>query len=154
MATHSSILAWRIPGMGEPGGLPSMGSHRVGHDWSDLAAGAAGIKYIFFLTLKKKNWWYSSYCRTSQGDSTKGGRISRSMSDSVERTTFMKHLNKRLWLWGSCPSSDTLPLTLCNKYNQQRPWLIDTSAKMAKNNFEELLLNIPSMEKQLSGCYG
>ena len=38
MATHSSILAWRIPGMGEPGGLPSMGSHRVGHDWSDLAA--------------------------------------------------------------------------------------------------------------------
>ena len=32
MATRSSVLAWRIPGMGEPGGLPSMGSHRVGHD--------------------------------------------------------------------------------------------------------------------------
>ena len=41
MATHSSVLAWRIPGMGDPGGLPSMGSHRVGHDWSDLAAAAA-----------------------------------------------------------------------------------------------------------------
>ena len=41
MATHSSVLAWRIPGMGEPGGLPSMGSHRVGHDWNDLAAVAA-----------------------------------------------------------------------------------------------------------------
>ena len=41
MATHSSVLAWRIPGTGEPGGLPSMGSHRVGHDWSDLAAVAA-----------------------------------------------------------------------------------------------------------------
>ena len=40
MATHSSVLAWRIPGMGEHGGLPSMGSHRVGHDWSDLAAAA------------------------------------------------------------------------------------------------------------------
>ena len=40
MATHSSVLAWRIPGM-EPGGLPSMGSHRVRHDWSDLAAAAA-----------------------------------------------------------------------------------------------------------------
>ena len=38
MATHSSVLAWRIPGMVEPDGLPSMGSHRVGHDWSDLAA--------------------------------------------------------------------------------------------------------------------
>ena len=41
MATHSSVLAWRIPGTGEPGGLSSTGSHRVGHDWSDLAAAAA-----------------------------------------------------------------------------------------------------------------
>ena len=48
MATHSSALAWRIPGMGEPGGLPSMGSHRVGHDWSDLAAAAV---YIIILSL-------------------------------------------------------------------------------------------------------
>ena len=38
MATHSSVLAWRIPGTGEPGGLPSLVSHRVGHDGSDLAA--------------------------------------------------------------------------------------------------------------------
>ena len=51
MATHSSVLAWRIPGMAEPGGLPSMGSHRVGHDLSDLAAAAAA-------TLKKeRRWW-------------------------------------------------------------------------------------------------
>ena len=41
MATHSSVLAWRIPGTGEPGGLLSMGSHRVRHDWSDLAAAVA-----------------------------------------------------------------------------------------------------------------
>ena len=41
MATHSSVFAWRIPGMREPGGLPSMGSHRVGHNGSDLAAVAA-----------------------------------------------------------------------------------------------------------------
>ena len=40
MATHSGVLAWRIPGTAEPGGRPSMGSHRVGHDWSDLAAAA------------------------------------------------------------------------------------------------------------------
>ena len=47
MATHSSVLAWRVPGMGEPGGLPSMGSHRVGHDWSDLAAvAAASLKVL------------------------------------------------------------------------------------------------------------
>ena len=43
MATHSSALAWRIPGTAEPGGLRSMGSHRVGHDCSDLAA-AAGMQ--------------------------------------------------------------------------------------------------------------
>ena len=44
MATHSSVLAWRIPGMGEPGGLLSMGSHRVRHDWSDLAAAAGSLR--------------------------------------------------------------------------------------------------------------
>ena len=43
MATHSSVLAWRIPGMGEPGGLPSMGSHRVGHDWSDLTTASTKL---------------------------------------------------------------------------------------------------------------
>ena len=42
MATHSNVLAWRIPGTVEPGGLPSMGSHRVGHDLSDLAVAVAG----------------------------------------------------------------------------------------------------------------
>ena len=41
MATHSGVPAWRIPGMGEPGGLSSMGSHRVGHNRIDLAAAAA-----------------------------------------------------------------------------------------------------------------
>ena len=46
MATHSSVLAWKIPGTGEPGGLPSMGLHRVGHDWSDLAAVAAASYLI------------------------------------------------------------------------------------------------------------
>ena len=43
MVTHSNILAWRIPGTEESGGLPSMGSHRVEHDWSDLAAPATGV---------------------------------------------------------------------------------------------------------------
>ena len=58
MATHSSVLAWRIPGMEEPGGLPSMGSHRVGHNWSDLAAAADCIKVshsslLLYLCLLK-----------------------------------------------------------------------------------------------------
>ena len=46
MANHSSVLAWRIPGTEEPSGLPSMGSHRVWHDWSDLAAVAAATAVL------------------------------------------------------------------------------------------------------------
>ena len=67
MATHSSILAWRIPGTGEPGGLPSMGSHTVGHDCSDLAAVAAARrdqKAAFRLSPsckdKARRWIYAS----------------------------------------------------------------------------------------------
>ena len=51
MATHSSVLAWRIPGMGEPGWLLSMGSHRVGHDRSDLAAAEASETLLTIATI-------------------------------------------------------------------------------------------------------
>ena len=54
MATHSSVLAWRIPGTGRPGGLLSMGLHRVGHDWSDLAAAAAGRLLTTSLKVSNK----------------------------------------------------------------------------------------------------
>ena len=61
MATHSSVLAWRIPGTAEPGGLLSMGSHRVGHDWSDLAAAAAAAAATHYqgssLLLKVNSKW-------------------------------------------------------------------------------------------------
>ena len=53
MATHSSTLAWRIPGTAEPGGLPSMGLHRVRHDWSDLAAAAVVMYGCESWTIKK-----------------------------------------------------------------------------------------------------
>ena len=52
MATHSSVLAWRIPGTGEPGGLLSMGSQRVGHNWSDLAAAAAAAASLILYNNK------------------------------------------------------------------------------------------------------
>ena len=52
MATHSSVLTWRIPGTREPGGLPSMGSHRAGHDWRDLAAAAARLVICFQIDLE------------------------------------------------------------------------------------------------------
>ena len=46
MATHSGVLARSIPGLGEPGGLPSMGLHKVRHDWSDLTAVTAGLNLL------------------------------------------------------------------------------------------------------------
>ena len=65
MATHSSTLAWRIPGMGEPGGLPSMGSHRVGPDWSDLAAYTYIRDYATFFNWQKH---YQDVWRPLTGD--------------------------------------------------------------------------------------
>ena len=63
MATHSIVLAWRIPGTGELGGLPSMGSHRVGHDWSDLAAyvgkgfpSSSAVKYLPAIQETQEMW--------------------------------------------------------------------------------------------------
>ena len=55
-ATHSSVLAWRIPGTGEPSGLPSMGSHRVGHDWSDLAASCVKLHLLQNVNKQLSKW--------------------------------------------------------------------------------------------------
>ena len=55
MATHSSVLAWRILGMAEPGVLPSIESHRVGHNWSDLAAAAAAVLATVLTEFRTKN---------------------------------------------------------------------------------------------------
>ena len=80
MATYSSVLAWRIPGTGEPGGLPSMGSHRVRHDWSDLAAAVKAMVFPIVMygceswTMKKVElqridsfelWWWRKLLRES-----------------------------------------------------------------------------------------
>ena len=71
MVTHSTVLSWRIPGMGEFCGRPSMGSHRVRHDWSDLASAEVQwdmflmimtyIKSSFFLSLNE-DWDFIVYC--------------------------------------------------------------------------------------------
>ena len=72
MATHSGVLAWRIPGTGEPGGLPPTGSHRVGHDWSDL---------VSVSRLTESLMWLTSYCEAS----------CLSVSNPVQKTQF------RIW---------------------------------------------------------
>ena len=71
MATHSSVLAWRIPGMVEPDGLLSMGAHRVGHDWSDLAVAVAWlhrsyefeenaveVMCVYRLIISNRTWYH------------------------------------------------------------------------------------------------
>ena len=84
MTTHSSVLSWRIPGMAEPGGLPSMGSHRVGHDWSDLAvAAAAAVGY------QKHEFVRDRYWRDETGK-TDWGQLSRTC-----RPDTLKHFLKR-----------------------------------------------------------
>ena len=73
--TNFSVLAWRIPGTGEPGGLPSMGSHRVGYDWSDLAAAAAAtyIETICIVNNWRLNW--SFYRLVEAGTNTDNSNI-------------------------------------------------------------------------------
>ena len=55
MATHSSVIAWKIPWTEEPGGLPSMGSHRVGHHWSDLVVVVVYI--LVHICVSEKRWF-------------------------------------------------------------------------------------------------
>ena len=66
VATHSRVLAWKIPGTGEPGRLPSIGSHRVGHDWCDLAAAAAAEVNVTVIVLISPLWTCNS-SPTQQG---------------------------------------------------------------------------------------
>ena len=84
MATHSSVLAWRILGTGEPGGLPSMGSHRVGHDWSNWAAAGA--------------WWAEVHSVAKSRT-----RLKRLSTHAGTRTwpIIRSFLKKRFSEWGS-----------------------------------------------------
>ena len=114
MATHSSVLAWRIPGTGEPGGLPSMGLHRVGHDWNDLAAAAYSItysrqKYRFFRS--SKNGWKLSQCRVYglhwysimiqkylAGYDEKVSGLQNPVNKGFQRKHLWKESSKHLWM--------------------------------------------------------
>ena len=93
MATHSSVLAWRISGMAEPDGLPSMGSQRVGHNWSDLAAAAAYLENAVTKPSsfcpscsKPKCWDVDVYSKESlfRKAEKQGGRKTRLRSGSPE----------------------------------------------------------------------
>ena len=80
MTTHSSVLAWRIPGMGEPGGLPSMGLHRVRYDWNDLAAAAAHTSKAMLKILQAR---HQQYVNCELWDVQAGFRKGRGTRDQI-----------------------------------------------------------------------
>ena len=115
MAAHSSILAWRIPGTGEPGGLPSMGSHRVGHDWSDLAAAAAAVCILLLVQLLSCVW-LSATPRTAVCQAPLTFTISRNLLKlmSIELMIPSNHLilcHPLLLLPSIFPASGSFPMS-------------------------------------------
>ena len=90
MATRSCVLAWRIPGMVEPHGLPSVGFHRVGHDWSDLAAAAAAKslvrQYHWIWRDKKKQSWRRAPKASRPCPCQRGVTQGRSAGEAVEES--------------------------------------------------------------------
>ena len=111
MATLSSVLAWRIPGMGEPAGLPSMGSHRVGHDWSDLAAAAAGSLCQIAghsASLGQVGWWWLG----------RAWRAQRLISGKTLMEVCCEHLINSSELCASFRPYTRLPLFWCTAITQ------------------------------------
>ena len=116
MAPHSSTLGWKIPWMEEPGGLRSMGSHRVGHDWSDLAAAAAAaegedgmtesrvqpLKTVAFppgfsiSEIKNKQWWHLTFGRNSSSG-RKSWQLRKTQRERLSVIRFHKSPYPRPW---------------------------------------------------------
>ena len=112
MATPSSVLAWRIPGTEEPGGLPSMGSHRVGHDWSNLAAAAATYThyYMYKIDQQQGSPCYAPTLQYSTGNCTQWLVITYDGRESEKECVLCLVAQ-------SC-------LTLCNLHGLQPPRLL------------------------------
>ena len=111
MATRSSVLAWRIPGMVEPDGLPSMGSHRVGHDWSDLAAAAKSLVHQYHwiwrdkqkAELEKGSPSFSTLSMSARGDSGKKcWRRGGGLTSEPQWLCFLPTLPVYRLLWTLC----------------------------------------------------
>ena len=100
MATHSSVLAWRIPGTGEPAGLPSLGLHRVGHDWSDLAVELVG--HICAPPFTDENWWSGRQVANPRLQSVGGKAVSQIQAlwqFRVFWTSYPGHIWNVAWHW-------------------------------------------------------
>ena len=99
MATHSSVVAWRIPGVGEPGGLLSMGSHRVGHDWSDLAAAVAAAPCKKSYDQPRQHIKKQGHYFANKGPSSQGYGFSSSHVWLWELDCEESWVPKNWWFW-------------------------------------------------------
>ena len=120
MATHSSVLAWRIPWMEKPGRLQSMGSHRVGHDWSDLAAAAATASpFIDEDTDALKRW-----------------------NDETHKTNFLAWLDTkiRFTLGPLTNVSQNHVIKTNNKKNKTNSYQLDFTKSTSSDNFYNIVV--------------
>ena len=118
MAAHSSVLAWRIPGTGEPGGLPSMGLHRVRHDWSDLAAAAPAHLIKFAKSSKEPQRTFSLWLIISASTS----------QDTVEGLSWIinnnKVSNQNQYLTSGCSNITITEIIQSGRQNAQSEYVI------------------------------
>ena len=142
----SSVLAWRIPGMGEPGGLLSLGSYRVRHDWSDAAAAAAAevtefqLKYLKpwkMMLLKCCTQYISKFGKLSSGHKTEKVQI----SFQSQRKKMPKNVQTTIQL-----CSFHMLARLCSKF-----FKLDFSS-MRTVNFQMYKLGFQKAEEQRSNC--
>ena len=126
--THSSVLAWRIPGTGEPGGLPSMGSHRVRHDWSDLAAATTATYSSSFGTLR--NYLASImhghsvyYCPPLNSSKFNQILSFKTLNLEVLDVGTEKSIRKNMFIWSCIHASKSLQScpTLCDPIDCSPP---------------------------------
>ena len=143
MATHSTVLSWRIPGMGEFCGRPSMGSHRVRHDWSDLAAAEVQwdmmflmimtyIKSSFFLSLNE-DWDFIVYCWCVDIQYHTVFFEPQFYSVYSKRFTFIS-------LWRICFEIDFYWLHLCLMYYIDENWTFTNTLTIA-NRWKSLCIS-------------
>ena len=142
MATHSSVLAWRIPGMGEPGGLPSMGSHRVGHDWSNLAADAMGAwkehfwkimlwcgqveKGLRLIPYQSSQFWISVKINPTMLTGSRVGKrgvIEIQIYQKLIQTSTKRPVNYRNFMWGLWGKSHIQDMAQSSKETLEREML-------------------------------
>ena len=120
MATHSSVLAWRIPGIGEPGGLPSIGLHRVRLDWSNLAAAAAHTSKVMLKILQVR---LQQYVNRELPDVQTGFRKGRGTRDQITNIPWIiekaREFQKNIYF---CLLTMPKPLTVWITINYGKFW--------------------------------